>query len=218
VDAVFVTFVASATVAASFLTDDEKRAAAGYGVKDTALATTAKFNPYHDDAGRFTTADGVGGGGAGADALVGGTANDQVAMGGRIVQGLGALLRAAPKVVPRNLPKFLEKVPRVGKIIGDLEKLTPAERAFVQEIRDLGHEIELIPHGIGRTPDFKINGVLHELKTVSRLQNSDPTRMASSIANRISNARGQSANVIIDARQQANMTENIARELAQLLY
>jgi Phage portal protein/Bacterial CdiA-CT RNAse A domain len=46
---------------ASFLTDDEKRAAAGYAAKDqglAALATTAKFNPNHDDAGRFTTADG----------------------------------------------------------------------------------------------------------------------------------------------------------------
>ena len=60
--------------AASFLTDDEKRAAAGYGAKDSsALAPSdsplssrplgagpaAKFNPYHDSAGRFTTADGV---------------------------------------------------------------------------------------------------------------------------------------------------------------
>jgi Bacterial EndoU nuclease len=31
-----------------------------------------KFNPYHDDAGRFTTADGIGGGGAGSDTLIGG--------------------------------------------------------------------------------------------------------------------------------------------------
>jgi SCP1.201-like deaminase len=44
---------------ASFLTDDEKRAAAGYGGKDSAISTVAKFNPYHDDAGRFTTADGA---------------------------------------------------------------------------------------------------------------------------------------------------------------
>jgi hypothetical protein len=53
--------------AASFLTDDEKRAAAGYGTSLSALGDTpssrrppsaVKFNPYHDDAGRFTTADG----------------------------------------------------------------------------------------------------------------------------------------------------------------
>ncbi|MEQ1672977.1 MAG: phage portal protein, partial [Hyphomicrobium sp.] len=48
--------------AATFLTDDEKRAAAGYGVKGDVQAS-AKFNPYHDGAGRFTTADGVGSGG-----------------------------------------------------------------------------------------------------------------------------------------------------------
>ena len=74
---------------ASFLTDDEKRAAAGYGPKESTSsapgdsptssrwpsATTAKFNPNHDDAGRFTTADGVGGG-SGNNVLVGGAGND----------------------------------------------------------------------------------------------------------------------------------------------
>ena len=48
--------------AATFLTEDEKRAAAGYAAKGERPAS-AKFNPYHDDAGRFTTADGVGSGG-----------------------------------------------------------------------------------------------------------------------------------------------------------
>jgi Bacterial CdiA-CT RNAse A domain len=58
--------------AATFLTDDEKRAAAGYGAKaeseaDGAARTVsvaAKFNPNHDDAGRFTFADGGGGSGS----------------------------------------------------------------------------------------------------------------------------------------------------------
>ncbi|MEQ1672896.1 MAG: hypothetical protein ABL893_18750, partial [Hyphomicrobium sp.] len=55
--------------AATFLTDDEKRAAAGYGAKGEAPAS-AKFNPYHDDAGRFTTADGVGSGGQDAGKII----------------------------------------------------------------------------------------------------------------------------------------------------
>jgi hypothetical protein len=42
---------------AGFLTQDEKRAAAGYG----AVGAAAKFNPYHDEAGRFTFAPGGGG-------------------------------------------------------------------------------------------------------------------------------------------------------------
>jgi HK97 family phage portal protein len=50
--------------AASFLTEAEKRAAAGYGdtVAGTASTRLAKFNPHHDALGRFTTADGAGGG------------------------------------------------------------------------------------------------------------------------------------------------------------
>ena len=46
----------------------------------TSRRTTArdeKFNPYHDDAGRFTTADGVGSG-EGSDTLAGGGGKDQL--------------------------------------------------------------------------------------------------------------------------------------------
>ena len=43
---------------ASFLTDDEKRAAAGYGPRAGGLGQ--KFNPHHDAAGRFTFAPGGG--------------------------------------------------------------------------------------------------------------------------------------------------------------
>lgn len=53
---------------ASFLTVDEKRAAAGYGAlaEGEGGALASKFNPYHDELGRFTTADGAGGGGSAA--------------------------------------------------------------------------------------------------------------------------------------------------------
>ena len=60
---------------ASFLTDDEKRASIGYGPKSIGSIArgsgrggeqpsdrAAKFNPYHDELGRFTTAEGAGGG------------------------------------------------------------------------------------------------------------------------------------------------------------
>ena len=43
----------------SFLTDDEKRAAVGYGPKPP--TASGKFNPYHDPRGLFTTPDGDGG-------------------------------------------------------------------------------------------------------------------------------------------------------------
>ncbi len=82
---------------ASFLTDDEKRASIGYGPRgglllpapaqaptrgghpkrDSAdagghpkreIERASKFNPYHDELGRFTTADGAGGGSGGQEA------------------------------------------------------------------------------------------------------------------------------------------------------
>jgi HK97 family phage portal protein len=42
---------------ATFLTDDEKRAAVGYGPKQPANLAIQKFNPNHDAQGRFTTGD-----------------------------------------------------------------------------------------------------------------------------------------------------------------
>ena len=45
----------------TFLTTDEKRALAGFSPASEGF--TPKFNPFHDAIGRFTTADGAGGGG-----------------------------------------------------------------------------------------------------------------------------------------------------------
>ncbi len=48
---------------AEFLSDDEKRAATGYGPKaeeKSGGGGAVKFNPYHDELGRFTTGDGGG--------------------------------------------------------------------------------------------------------------------------------------------------------------
>ncbi len=66
---------------ASFLTDDEKRASIGYGPKSAGsiargsgrggeppIDRAAKFNPYHDELGRFTTADGAASGSGGQEA------------------------------------------------------------------------------------------------------------------------------------------------------
>jgi hypothetical protein len=102
--------------AASFLTDDEKRAAAGYAAKDQG-PVTAKYNDNHDELGLFSTADNAvppkGGGGA--------SHNDRLAMA-RLVQGLGAMLRAAPKVL-RSAEKPLHDILKPGgKEIGAIGK------------------------------------------------------------------------------------------------
>ena len=70
----------------SFLTDDEKRAVIGYGALSVGAsdspsssrpeAPLAKFNPNHDELGRFTFADGAASGGGGDDTIAGGSGND----------------------------------------------------------------------------------------------------------------------------------------------
>lgn len=78
----------------------------------------------------------------------------------------------------------------------------------------LGRNVEVIPTGAGRTPDFRIDGKAFELKTVSGVQRTDVEGLSSAISNRIMNGRGQAADIIVDARQQAGMTIEAAERAA----
>ena len=195
--------------AAAFLTDDEKRAAAGY----PPLPRSAKFNPYHDEAGRFTTADGAVAAGSGGRSSR--DKNNQLAMA-KIIGAIGKVFGKVkvPKVpkppASPKFPDFLSKRPGTGKLSGDLKELSKSEQKIAEDLKDLGHDVEIVPRGTGRTPDFKINGVEHELKTVSGVQRTDPDGLSSAISNRIMNGRGQASNIIVDAREQAGMTKDIA--------
>ena len=94
----------------SFLTPDEKRAAIGYGP----LPPSTKFNPYHDELGRFTTADGEGQGGDGdlRDLL-------HPAAGGRGKKPNGARKRKAGqsgKEAAKDVPSWAKgEHPRIGE-------------------------------------------------------------------------------------------------------
>jgi len=184
---------------ASFLTDDEKRSAAGYGPKPL-----TKFNPNHDPSnGQFTSGPG------------GGSGLTPIAYRPRPPQPpkppAPATAATPPTVKPvAPKPDFLSKKPGSGKITGNVDKLTPAEKAFANEMRDLGNDIEIVPTGEGRTPDFKINGQLHELKTVSGIQKTDNDGLSSAISSRIMDGRGQSGHIIVDARSQVGMTTDAA--------
>lgn len=93
---------------------------------------------------------------------------------------------------------------------GDLDALTPTEHAFAIEMRNLGNIVEVLPpSNTGRTPDLKINGRDYELKTVSGVEKTDASSLSGAVANRIMNGRGQSADIIVDARQQPGMTREI---------
>ena len=100
--------------AASFLTDDEKRAVIGYGPKvvakggaspfDFGAGSSQKFNPNHDGLGRFTFGDG---GGNGADTLVGDAGTDVLA---------ASIVKPAVQALIKLLKPFLKLKPSAQKL------------------------------------------------------------------------------------------------------
>ncbi len=198
---------------ASFLTRDEKRAAAGYG---PAKAGGAKFNPYHDSAGRFTFAPGGG--------------VTPVAAPPRGPKGPPAAPPSSPPAPapkppppaattpPKSQPDFLAKRPGPGKLTGSFDGLKPAEQNFAKEMVGLGKNVEVIPTGAGRTADFKIDGKTYELKTVSGVQKTDTDGLSSAISSRVMDGRGQAGDIIVDARQQQGMTRAIGERAAGRAY
>ena len=82
----------------------------------------------------------------------------------------------------------------------------------------LGKNVEIIPTGAGRTPDFKIDGTRYEFKTVSGVQKTDSNGISSAISSRVMDGRGQSADIIVDARQQQGMTRAIGERAASRAY
>ncbi len=105
-----------------------------------------------------------------------------------------------------------------GKLTGDMKDLTPVERAFAQELIAAGHNVTIIPTGTSRTADFLIDGQKIELKTVAHIQNISSNGISSAISTTIMNARGQSPNIVIDARNQNGMTLEIAQRAINRAY
>ncbi|MFN5350363.1 MAG: hypothetical protein ACK5A0_12635, partial [Polaromonas sp.] len=98
-----------------------------------------------------------------------------------------------------------------GKLIGSTEGLTTAEQSFIGEMVSGGKTVQVIPAtNAGRTADFFIDGTKVELKTMTNVVNQTPDGLSKSLSSTIMNARGQSGNIIIDARGQAGMTPEIA--------
>jgi Contact-dependent growth inhibition CdiA C-terminal domain len=183
-----------------------------------------KFNPFHDDRGRFTFNPDGGSdlipvakpGGAGKPPPKPPAAPQPPASPPPKAPEPPKPTPAIPAAAPK--PDFLNKKPGSGKITGNVDKLTPAEKTFANELRDLGNNIEIVPTGEGRTPDFKINGVLHELKTVSGVQRTDVEGISSAVSSRILDGRGQSGNVIVDARNQNGMSLEAADRATRRAY
>ncbi len=124
------------------------------------------------------------------------------------VRGAAGAGDDAAEVVLRNAD---DVPPPTGRFVGRLDDLTPAERDFVEYALGRGDNIEVIPTGADRTPDFLINGVRTELKTVSGVADETADGISGAIANRVMNGRGQAEHIVVDVRGQAGISEAIAQ-------
>ena len=109
-----------------------------------------------------------------------------------------------------QLRKLSDEAPK-GTLIGKLDDLTNVEKRFVEDLLAQGKKVEIVPTAAGRTPDFVIDGVRYELKTLSGVVDETADGISGAIANRVMNGRGQATDIIVDARNQAGITGEIAR-------
>jgi hypothetical protein len=120
-------------------------------------------------------------------------------------------VRLAGKITYDTYRFYVEraKIQGLGKITGHIEGLKPAERLVVRELSVKGKNVEIIPKdpkSIDKTPDFFVNGVKTELKT---LYNANTTTGAG----RVQQGFKQGAEtVIIDARS-SGLTAQQAQEI-----
>ncbi|MBO7888311.1 hemagglutinin repeat-containing protein, partial [Burkholderia pseudomallei] len=122
-----------------------------------------------------------------------------LAAGGAMPAGTGAAVAGAGAAA-------------AGKLIGSTENLTAAEKSFINEMVSGGRTVEVIPSSnVGRSGDFLIDGKKYELKTMTNVVKQDSDGLSKAISSTAMDARGQSGDIIIDARNQAGMTPEIAQ-------
>ncbi|WDD93023.1 hypothetical protein Bsp3421_003068 [Burkholderia sp. FERM BP-3421] len=126
-----------------------------------------------------------------------GIAAGEIAAGGAMPAGTGAAIAGAAAT---------------GKLIGSMDGLTAAERGFISEMVAGGRTVNVIPSSnAGRSADFLIDGKKYELKTMTDVVKQDSDGLSKAISSTAMDARGQSGDIIIDARNQLGMTSDIAQ-------
>lgn len=93
-----------------------------------------------------------------------------------------------------------------GNLTGDLNTINPVERNIVQELLDSGRDVELVPRSNTQTPDFLIDGVPTELKTLERAGRN-------TLKNAIQSASSQGDQILIDARNVPITSENAMMQI-----
>jgi filamentous hemagglutinin len=115
------------------------------------------------------------------------------------------------RLKPVEQKLFDAQMTKNGKLIGDLSGLNPEEANFAREQLAQGKTVEVVSRGAGRTPDFVIDGQRVELKTLSGVADTTSDGISKAIANRVMNGRGQATDIVVDARGQAGITQEIAQ-------
>jgi hypothetical protein len=96
--------------------------------------------------------------------------------------------------------------------------LTPAEQSVADLLAHEGRQVtakrEVNAQGV-KNPDFVVDGVPTELKTISNITSSD---MSGALSRRIQEAGKQASHVILDSRGQAGMTKEIAEKAINRAY
>ncbi len=87
-----------------------------------------------------------------------------------------------------------------------MQGLTPAERKIFQELEAAGNFVETVPRADVPTPDFLVNGIPTELKTLT-------SAGANTLKNAIEKATRQGLNIIIDARNVAISAQDALQQI-----
>lgn len=114
---------------------------------------------------------------------------------GRVAKNRRAIARnGQPRGGKANLDRVHTETYGEGSVSGlerDWGKMTEAERVFARELANEGFHVRLVPTQRGRrTPDFEVNGVMFELKTLQSFGKSTVKR-------RVVDAYGQNPDIII---------------------
>ncbi len=127
----------------------------------------------------------------------------------------------SPQVNSTQLP-INNDLPTAGIMTSKQSEANERERKVDQYLVDKGHTVEVNPRegvdGAGRQGDRYIDGKLTEYKSIHNVKNATSDGISSAISNRAMKARGQAPNIIIDTREQAGMTEEIAKRGIERAY
>ncbi|MBD3557542.1 hypothetical protein H6S82_01495, partial [Planktothrix sp. FACHB-1355] len=100
-------------------------------------------------------------------------------------------------------------VTKSGILSGSLNGLTQAERSMVSELLAQGKNVSIVPRSAIKTPDFLVNGVSTELKTLT-------SAGTNTLKNAIQKATKQGQQILVDARNVNISPEDAMKQILRV--